>query len=45
MKKNIQFSRTMGCGICMSRCPFSLGNGVYEKLKEKTLYSKIESVG
>ncbi len=29
-----QFNSTMGCGICMKVCPFSQGEGSYEKIKK-----------
>jgi ferredoxin len=28
-----QFARTLGCSICIKVCPFSRGDGVYEKIK------------
>ena len=34
-----QFNKTLGCSICISVCPFSKGNGIYEKLKN-VQYSK-----
>lgn len=40
-----QFNATMGCSICVKVCPFSRGDGIYDKLKatyEKKL-SKLSS--
>lgn len=28
-----QFNKTLGCSICLKVCPFSKGNGSYEKIK------------
>ena len=29
------FSSKYGCSMCMKACPFSKGNGIYDKIKEK----------
>lgn len=38
------FNRTLGCSICVKVCPFSKGNGIYDKLKKVVEDRKISSV-
>jgi ferredoxin len=38
-----EFSRTLGCSICIKVCPFSRGEDVYEKLRERFENSQRES--
>ncbi|MCG8569293.1 MAG: [Fe-S]-binding protein, partial [Spirochaetes bacterium] len=40
-----QFSRTLGCSICMKVCPFSQGKDVYMKLKKLTEKKKRIKIG
>ncbi|WP_083763098.1 4Fe-4S double cluster binding domain-containing protein [Halothermothrix orenii] len=32
-----QFSKTLGCSICMKVCPFSQGDNIYYTIKENFL--------